>query len=198
MKQQRRVFSKSRRLQIYLVSIVTAIVVCAIIFVGCIQRFFFILPGMVLLVSIICVIWIFCQACCDLMSRSWPKANGSIIRAIIERSYMPNGGKDTGKSSPRYAYSITVDYDYAVGGKRYKGTRVSFVKKDYASWKEADVVRRHFLQDKKINVFYCPLIPSLSCITHIQFRDIVISVSTVVAFSAGSLLFTLLAFYYLP
>ena len=194
MKQQRRVFSKSRRLQIYLVSIVTAIVVCAIIFIGCIGRFFFILPGMVLLVSIICVILIFWQACCDLMSRSWPKASGSIKRAIVERSYMPNGGK----SSPQYAYSIMVDYDYAVGGKRYMGTRVSFVEKVYASWKEADVVRRHFLRDKNINVYYCPLMPSYSCIAHSQLRDIVISVSGVVAFCVGSLIFTVLALRYLP
>ena len=125
-------------------------------------------------------------------------AVGLIRRAGIVRSYMPSGGKWAGNSPPPNAYTIVVEYNYIVTDKQYKGSRVSFVKKDYASWKEADVARRRFMQDKKINVYYCPLIPSLSCITHRQLSDIMISVSAVVAFSAGSLIVTLLAFYYLP
>jgi hypothetical protein len=108
---------------------------------------------------------------------------------------MPSGGKNL---PPSFAYTIVVEYNYIVADKQYKGTRVSFVNKDYASWKEADVARRPFMQDKKINVYYCPLIPSLSCITHLKLSDIMITVSVMVGFNAVLLIVTLLAFYYLP
>lgn len=196
MSKRRNVSNKSRRHQICLVSIVTVVVIAAIIFVACKERFVFIVPGLGLLVGSFSTIMLFCQVYCELRSRRWPMAVGLIRRVGIVRSYMPSGGK--GNSPPSYAYTIVVEYNYIVADKQYKGTRVSFVKKAYASWKEADVARRRFMQDKKINVYYCPLIPSLSCITHLQFSDIMIIVSAVVAFSAGSLILTLLAFYYLP
>ena len=198
MSKLRNVSNKSRRLQICLVLIASVVGISAIIFVACQERFVFILPGLVFLVASFATIMLFCQVYCELRSRRWPMAVGLIRRAGIVRSYMPSGGKWAGNSPPPHAYTIVVEYNYSVADKQYKGTRVSFVKKDYASWKEADVARRRFMQDKKINVYYCPLIPSLSCITHLQLSDIMISVSAVVAFSAGSLIVTLLAFYYLP
>ena len=198
MSKLRNVSNKSRRLQICLVLIASVVGISAIIFVACQERFVFILPGLVFLVASFATIMLFCQVYCELRSRRWPMAVGLIRRAGIVRSYMPSGGKWAGNSPPPNAYTIVVEYNYIVADKQYKGTRVSFVNKDYASWKEADVARRPFMQDKKINVYYCPLIPSLSCITHLQLSDIMISVSAVVAFSAGSLIVTLLAFYYLP
>ena len=198
MSKPRNVSNKSRRLQICLVLIASVVGISAIIFDACQERFVFILPGLVFLVASFATIMLFCQVYCELRSRRWPMAVGLIRRAGIVRSYMPSGGKWAGNSPPPHAYTIVVEYNYSVADKQYKGTRVSFVKKDYASWKEADVARRRFMQDKKINVYYCPLIPSLSCITHLQLSDIMISVSAVVAFSAGSLIVTLLAFYYLP
>ena len=198
MSKPRNVSNKSRRLQIILVLIATVVFISAIIFVACQERFVFILPGLVFLVASFATIMLFCQVYCELRSRRWPMAVGLIRRVGIVRSYMPSGGKWAGNSPPPHAYTIVVEYNYSVADKQYKGTRVSFVKKDYASWKEADVARRRFMQDKKINVYYCPLIPSLSCITHLQLSDIMISVSAVVAFSAGLLIVTLLAFYYLP
>ena len=198
MSKPRNVSNKSRRLQICLVLIASVVGISAIIFVACKERFVFIWPGLVFLVASFATIMLFCQVYCELRSRRWPMAVGLIRRAGIVRSYMPSGGKWAGNSPPPNAYTIVVEYNYIVADKQYKGTRVSFVKKDYASWKEADVARRRFMQDKKINVYYCPLIPSLSCITHLQLSDIMISVSAVVAFSAGSLIVTLLAFYYLP
>ena len=198
MSKPRNVSNKSRRLQICLVLIASVVGISAIIFVACQERFVFILPGLVFLVASFATIMLFCQVYCELRSRRWPMAVGLIRRAGIVRSYMPSRGKWAGNSPPPNAYTIVVEYNYIVADKQYKGTRVSFVKKDYASWKEADVARRRFMQDKKINVYYCPLIPSLSCITHLQLSDIMISVSAVVAFSAGSLIVTLLAFYYLP
>ena len=198
MSKLRNVSNKSRRLQICLVLIASVVGISAIIFVACQERFVFILPGLVFLVASFATIMLFCQVYCELRSRRWPMAVGLIRRAGIVRSYMPSGGKWDVNSPPPNAYTIVVEYNYIVADKQYKGTRVSFVKKDYASWKEADVARRRFMQDKKINVYYCPLIPSLSCITHLQLSDIMISVSAVVAFSAGSLIVTLLAFFYLP
>ena len=198
MSKPRNVSNKSRRLQICLVLIASVVGISAIIFVACQERFVFILPGLVFLVASFATIMLFCQVYCELRSRRWPMAVGLIRSAGIVRSYMPSGGKWDGNSPPPNAYTIVVEYNYIVADKQYKGTRVSFVEKDYASWKEADVARRRFMQDKKINVYYCPLIPSLSCITHLQLSDIMISVSAVVAFSAGSLIVTLLAFYYLP
>lgn len=198
MSKPRNVSNKSRRLQICLVLIASVVGISAIFFVACKERFVFILPGLVFLVASFATIMLFCQVYCELRSRRWPMAVGLIRRAGIVRSYMPSGGKWDGNSPPPNAYTIVVEYNYIVADKQYKGTRVSFVEKDYASWKEADAARRHFMHDKKINVYYCPLIPSLSCITHLQLSDIMISVSAVVAFSAGSLIVTLLAFYYLP
>jgi len=189
---------KNKRLQCLFVLTVSVVGIPAIFFVGYEGRCFYLLPGMVFLMFAVAAIGILCQVCCELVSRMWPKATGFIRRAIIVRSYMPNGGKCTGNSSPQHAYSIAVDYDYAVAGKRHKGTRVSFVEKDYNSWKEADCARRPLLQNKNINVYYCPLIPSWSCIAHVQLRDIVIGVSAVGVASAVSLVFTLFAFYYLP
>ena len=194
MSKPRNVSNKSRRLQICLVLIFSVVVISAIIFVACQERFVFILPGLWFLVTSFAAIMLFCQVYCELRSRRWPMAVGLIRRAGIVRSYMPSGGN----SPPSKAYTIVVEYNYIVADKQYKGTRVSFVKKDYASWKEADVARRRFMQDKKINVYYCPLIPSLSCITHLQLSDIMITVSAVVAFNAVLLIVTLLAFYYLP
>ena len=198
MSKPRNVSNKSRRLQICLVLIFSVVVISAIIFVACQERFVFILPGLVFLVASFATIMLFCQVYCELRSRRWPMAVGLIRRAGIVRSYMPSGGKWAGNSPPPHAYTIVVEYNYSVADKQYKGTRVSFVKKDYASWKEADVARRRFMQDKKINVYYCPLIPSLSCITHLQLSDIMITVSVVVAFNAVLLIVTLLAFFYLP
>ena len=194
MSKRRNVSNKSRRLQICLVLIFSVVVISAIIFVACQERFVFILPGLWFLVTSFAAIMLFCQVYCELRSRRWPMAVGLIRRAGIVRSYMPSGGN----SPPSKAYTIVVEYNYIVADKQYKGTRVSFVKKDYASWKEADVARRRFMQDKKINVYYCPLIPSLSCITHLQLSDIMITVSVVVGFNAVLLIVTLLAFYYLP
>jgi len=198
MSKPRNVSNKSRRLQICLVLIASVVGISAIIFVACQERFVFILPGLVFLVASFATIMLFCQVYCELRSRRWPMAVGLIRRAGIVRSYMPSGGEWAGNSPPPNAYTIVVEYNYIVADKQYKGTRVSFVKKDYASWKEADVARRRFMQDKKINVYYCPLIPSLSCITHLQLSDIMITVSVVVAFNAVLLIVTLLAFYYLP
>ena len=194
MSKPRNVSNKSRRLQICLVLIFSVVVISAIIFVACQGRFVFILPGLWFLLTSFATIMLFCQVYCELRSRRWPMAVGLIRRAGIVRSYMPSGGE----SPPSKAYTIVVEYNYIVADKQYKGTRVSFVKKDYASWKEADVARRRFMQDKKINVYYCPLIPSLSCITHLQLSDIMITVSVVVAFNAVLLIVTLLAFFYLP
>ena len=198
MSKPRNVSNKSRRLQICLVLIASVVGISAIFFVACKERFVFILPGLVFLVASFATIMLFCQVYCELRSRRWPMAVGLIRSAGIVRSCMPSGGEWDGNSQPPHAYTIVVEYNYSVADKQYKGTRVSFVEKDYASWKEADAARRHFMQDKKINVYYCPLIPSLSCITHLQLSDIMISVSAVVAFSAGALIVTLLAFYYLP
>lgn len=198
MSKRRRVSNKSRRFQICLVSIVTVIVITAMIFVACKERLFFILPGFAFLLSVFAIIMLLFQVYCELSSRQWPMATGLIRSNRIVRSYSPSGGAWAGNSSPPHTYSIVVEYDYVVADKRYKGTRVSFVKKDYNSWKAADGARHYFLQDKKINVFYCPLIPSLSCIAHLKLSDIMITVSTVVVFCAVSLIFTLLAFYYLP
>ena len=195
MSKPRNVSNKSRRLQICLVLIFSVVVISAIIFVACQERFVFILPGIWFLAISFATIMLFCQVYCELRSRRWPMAVGLIRRVGIVRSYMPSGGKD---SPPSFAYTIVVEYNYIVADKQYKGTRVSFVNKDYASWKEADVARRPFMQDKKINVYYCPLIPSLSCITHLKLSDIMIIVSVVVAFNAVLLIVTLLAFYYLP
>ena len=187
------VSNKSRRFQICLVLIASVVFISAIIFVACQERFVFILPGLWFLMASIATIMLFCQVYCELRSRRWPMAVGLIRRVGIVRSYMPSGG-----NSPSFAYTIVVEYNYIVADKQYKGTRVSFVNKDYASWKEADVARRPFMQDKKINVYYCPLIPSLSCITHLKLSDIMITVSVVVGFNAVLLIVTLLAFYYLP
>lgn len=195
MSKPRNVSNKSRRHQICLVSIVSVVVIAAMIFVACKERFVFIVPGLWLLVSVFATIMHLFQVYCELRSRRWPMAVGLIRRVGIVRSYMPSGGKD---SPPSFAYTIVVEYNYIVADKQYKGTRVSFVNKDYASWKEADVARRPFMQDKKINVYYCPLIPSLSCITHLKLSDIMITVSVVVGFNAVLLIVTLLAFYYLP
>ena len=195
MNKRRRALGKSRRHQICLVSIVTVVFIAAIILVACKERFVFIVPGLWLLVSVFATIMHLFQVYCELRSRRWPMAVGLIRRVGIVRSYMPSGGKD---SPPSFAYTIVVEYNYIVADKQYKGTRVSFVNKDYASWKEADVARRPFMQDKKINVYYCPLIPSLSCITHLKLSDIVISVGIMAAFNVVLLMLTLLAFYYLP
>lgn len=195
MSKPRNVSNKSRRLQICLVLIFSVVSISALIFIACQERFVFILPGLWFLVTSFATIMLFCQVYCELRSRRWPMAVGLIRRAGIVRSYMPSGGKN---SPPSFAYTIVVEYNYIVADKQYKGTRVSFVNKDYASWKEADVARRRFMQDKKINVYYCPLIPSLSCITHLQLSDIMITVSAVVGFNAVLLIATLLAFYYLP
>ena len=189
---------ENRRLTSIFVAMITAVVISALIFVACKERFIFIVPGIVFFMFTVAAIVILCQACCELVSRRWPKAVGFIRRARIERSYIPAGGMHAGSSSPSYAYSIDVEYDYAAGGKQHKGTRISFVNKDYNSRKEAERARSLLLKNKKTSVYYCPLIPSWSCITHVQARDIAIKVSLIVAASVVSLIFTLLAFYYLP
>ena len=56
MNKRRRALGKSRRHQICLVSIVTVVVIAAMIFVACKERFVFILPGLVLLVSVFATI----------------------------------------------------------------------------------------------------------------------------------------------
>lgn len=188
----------NKSLSCLFVLMIAIIGVLAIFFVGWEGRFFFIVPGIVFFMFTVVAIGIFCQASCELISRRWLKTVGFIRRAEIVRSYISAGGKYASNSSPCHTYSLDVDYDYAVGGKNYKGSRVSFVKKGYVSWKEADCARRILMKDKNINVYYCPSIPSWSCISHVQIGDIVISVCFAVASSVVSLIFTLFAYYYLP
>ena len=69
---------------------------------------------------------------------------------------------------------------------------------DYGSWKEADCARRVLLKNKSVDVYYCSQLPSVSCISHVKTREIAITICGVTAFCAVSLMFTLLAFYYLP
>ena len=66
------------------------------------------------------------------------------------------------------------------------------------TWKDADRAKRPFLRNKNVDVYYCPLNPTWSYIAHAQIRDIVTGVSAAVVMSAGSLMLTLSAFYYLP
>ena len=187
---------KHRRLDCFRVLIVTAIAVSAIFFIGYKQRFIFILPGMGFLTFAAIAVVLLFRACCELISRKWPKTVGFIRDVRILRSYEGNG--HAGNSSPKFGYSVEVDYDYVVGGRRYKGTRVSFWGRGHNSWKEADSARRPFLQNKKTAVYYCPMLPSWSCLAHARARDIVIGVSAAVAASAGSLALTVLAFCHLP
>jgi len=189
--------NSSRRIYL-LVVVVTSLAVSAIIFVGCKERFLFVIPGIVFIMSTVAVICLFGQVCCELISRTWPKSAGFIRYARIARFYLPAGGMHSGNSSPSYAYSLEVKYDYVVGGKWHNATRVSFVKNDYSSWKEAESARRRLLTDRTISVYYCPRIPSWSCIAHVKTRDIVIKLSAVATMSVVSLIFTLIAFYYLP
>ena len=175
---------------------VTVVVISAMIFVACKGRYIFIVPGMGFLLFAVTAVVFLSQACCELISRRWPKTIGFMRCARIVRSYAGRG--HAGNTSPVFDYSLEVDYDYNVEGRRYKGTRVSFFEKGYNSWKEADRARRPLLENKNIDVHYCPLNPSWSCIAQAQTRDIVIGVSAAVAASAVSLMLTLLAFYYLP
>lgn len=188
--------NKSRRRQFLLALTVTVVVISAMIFVACKGRYFFIVPGLGFLLFAVPAVVFLCRACCELISRRWPKTIGFMRCARIVRSYAGRG--HAGNTSPVFDYSLEVDYDYNVGGRRYKGTRVSFFEKGYNSWKEADRARRPLLKNKNIDVHYCPLNPSWSCIAQAQTRDIVIGVSAAVAASAVSLMLTLLAFYYLP
>ena len=190
--------NKNRRLSCLFVAMVTAVVISAIIFVACKERFLYIVPGIAFVMFAVAAIGIISQACCDIVSRRWPKTVGYIRRAEIVRSYIPAGGMHAGNSSPCYAYSLVVDYDYSVGGKRYNGSRVSFVQKDYGSWEEADSARRLLLKNKSVDVYYCSQLPSVSCISHVKTREIAIIICVAVAISAVSLMFTLLAYYYLP
>ena len=188
--------SAKRKRHIACVLVVTVFVISAMIFVACKGRYVFIVPGIAFVMLTMAAMGFLCQTCCELISRRWPKSVGFMRCVRIVRSYAGRG--HAGNTSPLFDYSIEVDYDYVVEGRRYKGTRISFVEKGYNSWKEADHARRPLLQNKNVNVYYCPLIPSWSCIAHAQIRDIVIGVSAAVAMSAGALMFTLLAFYYLP
>ena len=189
------VHNKSRRRQCLLALTVTVVVISAIVFVACKERFFFILPGMGFLLFAVTAVVFLCRACCELISWRWPKTIGFMKCVRIVRSYAGRG--HAGNTSPVFDYYLEVDYDYDVEGRRYKGTRVSFFEKGYDSWKEADCARRPLL-NKNIDVHYCPLNPSWSCLAQAQTRDIVLGVSAAVAASAVSLMFTLLAFYYLP
>ena len=190
--------NKDRRLTCIFVLLITVIVASAIVFVGYTERFLFIVPGIVFIMFTVAESGIICQACCEVGSRRWPKTVGYIRRADIVRSYIPAGGMHAGNSSSCYAYSLVVDYDYSVGGKRYNGSRVSFVQKDYGSWKEADCARRFLLKNKSVDVYFCSQLPSVSCISHVKTREIAIKICGVAAICAVSLMFTLLAFYYLP
>ena len=187
---------RNRIFDCFCVFAVTVIGISALFFIGCKQRYFFILPGMVFLMFAIVAGVSLCQSFCELVSRRWPETVGFMRCVRIVRTY--TGSRHAGNSSPTFDYYIEVDYDYVVKGRRYKGKRVSFVGKGYNSWKDADCARRPFLQNKNIKVYYCPLIPSLSCIAHTPTRDIVIGLSAAVGASAVSLIFTLLTYYYLP
>ena len=187
---------RNRFFDCFCVFAVTVISISALFFIGCKQRFFFILPGMGFLMFAMVAGVHLCQSYCELVSRRWPETVGFMRCVRIVRTYTGRG--HAGNSSPTFDYYIEVDYDYGVKGRRYKGKRVSFVGKVYNSWKDADCARRPFLQNKNIKVYYCPLIPSLSCIAHVHPRDIVISLSAAGAASVVLLACTLLAFYCLP
>lgn len=187
---------RNRFFDCFCVFAVTVIGISALFFIGCKQRFFFILPGMGFLMFAMVAGVYLCQACCDIISRRWPETVGFMRCVRIVRTY--TGSRHVGNSSPTFDYYIEVDYDYVVKGRRYKGKRVSFFGKGYNSWKDADCARRPFLQNKNIKVYYCPQIPSVSCIAHTPTRDIVMGLSAAVGASAVSLACTLLAFYCLP
>lgn len=188
--------NKSKHRQCLLVFIVTVAVCSVIVFVACKQRFCFLVPGMGLLLFAGIAIALLGQACCELVSRRWPLTVGFMRCVRIVKSYTGNG--HTGNSPPAFVYSLEVDYDYEVKGRRYNGKRVAFWGIGYKTWMEADRARRPFPQDKNVNVYYCPLNPSWSCVAHARIRDVAIGVSAAVAASVVTLALTLLAFYRLP
>jgi hypothetical protein len=189
--------TKKKRILTYSsVAALSVVAVSAMFFVGYKGRFFFILPGFGFIMFTVVAIGIFCQACCDIISRRWPETVGFIRSSKIVKSFA--GGSQVGNSSHTYTYSIDVEYEYSVGSKRYKGRRISFFQEDYSSWNEAHCAKSRFQKNKNTTVYYCPQIPSVSCIAHTPNRDIVIGLSAAVGASAVSLIFTLLTYYYLP
>jgi hypothetical protein len=189
--------TKKKRILTYSsVAALSVVAVSAMFFVGYKGRFFFILPGFGFIMFTVVAIGIFCQACCDIISRRWPETVGFIRSSKIVKSFA--GGSQVGNSSHTYTYSIDVEYEYSVGSKRYKGRRISFFQEDYSSWNEAHCAKSRFQKNKNTTVYYCPQIPSVSCIAHTPTRDIVIGLSAAVGASAVSLIFTLLTYYYLP
>ena len=75
--------NKNRRLTWLLVLMITIVVASAIVFVGCKERFLFIVPGIVFIMFTVVASGIICQACCEIGSRRWSKTVGVIRRAEI-------------------------------------------------------------------------------------------------------------------
>lgn len=184
--------NKNRCFTCFFVAMFTVVFFLLIFFIGYKGQFFFLVPGIGFFIFAIIAIGSSCQACGELISRRWPTTIGFIRCSKIVKSFA------SGSQSHTYTYSIDVEYEYSVGGKRYKGRRISFFQKDYSSWNEAHCAKSRFQKNKNTTVYYCPQIPSVSCIAHTPTRDIVIGLSAAVGASALALIFTLFVFYRLP
>ena len=96
--------NKSRRRQFLLALTVTVVVISAMIFVACKGRYIFIVPGMGFLLFAVTAVVFLSRACCELISRRWPKTIGFMRCAKIVRSYAGRGhavaGNFTQQASP--------------------------------------------------------------------------------------------------
>ena len=96
-------------------------------------------------------------------SKNWGYVIGKVLSTSIQRHSRPP--KRIGAPMYETTFSASINYEYAISGKRYVGTRIRFgvINREYDS-EDALYEDLGFSEVGNINVYYFKYIPSISVI----------------------------------
>lgn len=87
-------------------------------------------------------------------ARSWPNTRGAVVESAVEADGPP--------SSDTTSFNVRLRYSYVVGGKRYEGTRGSFIylSSRHSLAKSAQAQMKSHPRGSALDVYYDPTDPA--------------------------------------
>ncbi len=86
-------------------------------------------------------------------STSWASVEGKISKSDV-RIQIGSSGDQAGTSSA--SYHADIEYDYAVDGKNFKGSRITFGEFGTADRSDAETIRNKYPEGISVTVYYKP------------------------------------------
>ena len=114
-------------------------------------------------------------------SANWLSTSGQIKASRIDIHRHTMWNSDTKSHEEVIRYLPKVDYDYAVGGRQYQGSRVSFEVLDFAFENRARKVTEKYPTGATLPVHYDPADPNL-CVLDRDTKPRSVSIASIMLF----------------